>query len=439
MSASEIYEEWDTYATRRKLIKREINLDTITDSAKRNIVGITGIRHSGKSSILMQLRQRLARRGEKAAYINLEDTRLTSIHHPLDEAIKWFGDQGTLLLDEITATPDYEGWLTRTHELLKDTLKLIVTSSQGTLMKPSKPLRGRVLPVQVFPLSLREYLTFREITPEPTTAGKGTLENAFHEYLRLGGFPEVCLTPNETEKVTLLGTYLRDIMGLDVAEASGIDLATVKAFTEYSLQTPTFSASKTLRHLKGLGYRIGKDRILNLEHYTEASNLIHYTHIYSYNIKDRNQYPRKAYPGDTGFVYALQGKTDVGRLIEIATLHELKRRTDDITEINYWKGRTGAETDFVIRRGNTVMEAIQVSWDISDPKTYSRETRGLATCAKELKAKKATILTNAPRGSVKLNGVNIEIKPLIDWLMEPYFKKPRHTQKENTTISNNYT
>jgi len=307
MSSSDIFEEWDTYALRRKLIERKINLDAIADSAKRKIVGMTGIRRSGKSSILMLLRQRLAERGEKATYINLEDTRLSSVHHPLDEAIKWFGDQGTLLLDEITAAYDYEGWLARTHELLKDNLNLIVTSSQGSLMKPSKPLRGRVLPVQVFPLSFREYLTFREISPEPTTAGRGELEKAFHEYLRLGGFPEVCLTPNETEKVTLLGTYLRDIMGLDIAEASGIDLATVKAFAEYALQTPTFSASRTLRHLKGLGYRIGKDRILSLEQYTSMSSLIHYTHIFSYNIKDRAQYPRKAYPGDTGFVYALQG------------------------------------------------------------------------------------------------------------------------------------
>ncbi|MCK4702528.1 ATP-binding protein [Candidatus Bathyarchaeota archaeon] len=419
MSTSDIFEEWDAYATRRQLVEREINLDAVADASQRKIVGITGIRRSGKSSLLMLLRQRLAQRGERAAYINLEDTRLRSTRQPLDDAIKWFGDEGTLLLDEVTASPDHEGWLARTHELLKDRLRLVVTSSRGTLAAPSKSLRGRILPVEIYPLSLREYLTFKEIVVDSTTAGRGILEKAFQEYLRLGGFPEVCLTPDETEKVTILGTYMRDIMGLDVAEASGIDLATVKAFTEYALQAPTFSASKTLKHLKALGYRIGKDRILTLEHYTASSYIIHYTHIYSYNIKDRAQYPRKAYPGDTGFVYALQGRTDTGRLTEIAVLHELKRRTTGVTEINYWKGQAGAETDFVIRRGNTVEEAIQVSWDISNPKTYSRETRGLAMCAKELKAGKATILTNGPRDEVKVNGVTITVKPIIDWLNEP--------------------
>lgn len=419
MSDADIYQEWDTYATRRQLTPRDVDLDVIADASNRKIVGITGIRRSGKSSLLMLLRQRLAQKREKVAYINLEDTRLKQTPQLLDDALKWFGDEGTLLLDEVTAAPDHEGWLARTHELLKDRLRIIVTSSRSTLASPSKPLRGRVLPVELYPLSLREYLTFKKIAVETTTAGRGRLENAFQEYLRLGGFPEVCLTPNETEKVTILSTYLRDIVGLDVAEASGIDLTTVNAFAEYALQTPTFSASKTLRHLKALGHRIGKDRILALEHYTASSYLLHYTHIYSRNIKDRAQYPRKAYPGDTGFIYALQGRADTGRLAETAVLHELKRRRTGVAEINYWKDQTGAETDFIIRRGNTVQEAIQVTWNLIDPKTYARETRGLARCVSELKADKATILTGGPPEEVNVNGVTISVKPIINWLLEP--------------------
>jgi predicted AAA+ superfamily ATPase len=419
MSAPEVFQEWDTYATRRQLTPRDMDLNAIADASNRKIIGITGIRRSGKSSLLMLLRQRLAQRHEKAAYINLEDTRLRQTPQLLDDALKWFGDEGTLLLDEVTAAPDHEGWLARTHELLKDRLRLIVTSSRGTLASPSKPLRGRVLPVELYPLSLREYLDFKKVAVDTTTAGRGRLEKAFQEYLRLGGFPEVSLTPDETEKVTILGAYLRDIVGLDIAEASGIDLTTVKAFTEYVLQTPTFSASKTLRHLKALGHRLGKDKILALEHYTASSYLIHYTHIYSRNIKDRAQYPRKAYPGDTGFIYALQGRTDTGRLAETAVLHELKRRRTGAAEINYWKGQNGAETDFIVRQGNTVREAIQVTWDLADPRTYARETRGLARCASELKAEKATILTGGPPMEVNINGVTVTVKPIADWLLEP--------------------
>ena len=181
MSAADTFQEWDTYAARRQLIPRDVDLDAIIEASQRKIVGITGIRRSGKSSLLMLLRQRLAQRHEKAAYINLEDTRLRQTPQLLDDALKWFGDEGTLLLDEVTAAPDHEGWLARTHELLKDRLRLIVTSSRSTLASPSKPLRGRVLPVELYPLSLREYLAFRNVAVEATTAGRGRLEKALQD------------------------------------------------------------------------------------------------------------------------------------------------------------------------------------------------------------------------------------------------------------------
>jgi len=417
MGAVEIYEEWDTYATRRRLQPREIQLDAVINASKNKIASITGIRRCGKSSLLMLLRQRLAARGTHAAYLNLEDTRLSRVADPLDDALRWFGDEGTLLLDEVTAAPDHEGWLSRTHELLKDRLSLIVTSSRRALAHPSRPLRGRVLPLELYPLSLREYLTFKGISIEKTTAGRGRLEKALQEYLRFGGFPEVTLTADETERVCILASYIRDIVGLDVAEASGVDVSTVKTFTDYALQAPYFSASKTLAYMKTLGHRIGKDKILSLEHFSEASYLIHFARVYSRNIKDRSQHPRKAYPGDTGFNYALQGRTDVGRLCENAVMLELKRRSQGLTEINYWKNGRGAETDFIIRRGTTITEAIQVTADLSDAKVYRRETESLARCAAELGAEKATILTSGEPGEAKVNGVGIELVPLAGWLL----------------------
>lgn len=417
MYAAEVFEEWDAYATRRRFKPREVDLDAVIAASENKIVSITGIRRSGKSSLLMLLRRRLEEMGERAAYLNLEDTRLTGRSSPLDDALKWFGDEGTLLLDEVTAAPDHEGWLARTHEFLKGNLRLVVTSSRRTHAAPSKPLRGRVLPVELYPLSLREHLAFKDIHVEPTTSGRGRLEKALLEHLQFGGFPEVALMADETGKVAILGSYLRDIVGLDVAEASAIPLPTVKAFTDYALQAPTFSASKALTYLKTLGHRLGKDTVLTLEHYTESSYLVHYTHIYSHNIKNRAQYPRKAYPGDTGFNYALQGRVDLGRLYENAALLELKRRSRGVTEINYWKNGRGAETDLIVRQGNTVKEAIQVTYDLTEPKTYRRETEALAKCATDLHAEKAIILTGGKPNQVRVNGVDIEITPLLDWLL----------------------
>lgn len=208
-------------------------------------------------------------------------------------------------------------------------------------------------------------------------------------------------------------------MGLDVAEASGVSLPTVRAFTDYVLQAPLFSASKATRHLVALGHRLGKDTALALEHYTESSYLVHFTHVYSRSIKDRAPYPRKAYPGDTGFVYALQGRVDMGRLLENVVLLELKRRGGPLSEVNYWRGRGGAEVDFVVREGGRVTEVIQVTLDLSEERTRRHEFGGLAACASELGAERALVLTMGEPGRESVEGVEIEVESVMRWLLRP--------------------
>jgi len=417
MTVKDVFEEWDTYSTKRKLLDREMPLENILRASKTKLVSVTGIRRCGKSSLLMLIRQKLQASGEKAVYINLEDTRLSDTKDILDEVLRWFGDEGTLLLDEVTAAPDYEGWLARNHELLKGRLNLIISSSRRGLTAPSKPLRGRIHNFELYPLSFKEYIDFKRIPVEKTTAGMGRLDGALLEYLKFGGYPEIVLAENETDKITILGSYLRDIVGLDVAEVTGISLPTVKGFAEYVLQAPVFSASKATKHLSALGHRIGKETALTLEHYTESSYLIHYTHIYAHNIKDRSQYPRKAYPGDTGFIYALQGRVDYGRLYENLVLLELKRRHGSLAEISYWRGQNGAETDFVVKSGSRVQEVIQVTFDLSDKGTHRRELKGLAMCDSELKAEKAFIISSGPSRTENFEGTSFEVVSLIDWLL----------------------
>lgn len=205
MGVADVFGEWDAYSTRRRLLDREVDLDSMVESSGVKLVSVTGIRRCGKSSLLMLVRQRLGARGERVAYVNLEDTRLSASRDPLDDVLRWFGDEGVLLLDEVTAAPDYEGWLARNHELLKERLRLIVTSSRRSLASPSKPLRGRVRGFELYPLSFREFVSFRGVPVDWTTAGRGRLERALGEYLKFGGFPEAVLAEGDTEKVAILG------------------------------------------------------------------------------------------------------------------------------------------------------------------------------------------------------------------------------------------
>jgi predicted AAA+ superfamily ATPase len=417
-SMNAIFDEWNAYALKKTLVPRDLSFEKVLGDARLKIVAVTGIRRCGKSSVLILLRQKLHKEGKNAAYLNLEDSRIKESPSLLDDALKWFGDSGTLLLDEITAAKDWEGWLARNHEMLKGRLHLVVSSSRATLSRPSKPLRGRVLAHELYPLSFAEFLRFKDVRVEPTTAGIGRVEKALSEYLIYGGFPEVALAADKTDKIRVINSYFRDIVGLDVAEMAETQITTVELFGKYIIEAPYFSASKCLRFFQTLGHKIGKVALLNLEKCSQDGYLFFFVPIFSHTIKDRSQYPRKAYAGDTGFLYAMSGRTDMGRLLENAVYLELRRRLPPQQDIHYWKNPDGVEADFVVREGLRVKKIMQAAYSIDDEKTHKREIAGLAACAKEFGLKNGTIITWGVEQIEDVSGIKVRFVPLWKWLLE---------------------
>jgi len=413
----DVFEEWDSYAGGKELIERNIDLENIKSNSKLKIISISGVRRSGKTSILIILHNLLKKQNERVAYISLEDSRIKNDKEVLDKIIKWFGDSGYLLLDEITSVNDWDGWLSKNHEMLKGKLKIIVSSSRSNLVFPTKPLRGRILSNELYPLSFKEFLDFKRFKIEKTTAGIGKIGKQLSEYLTYGGFPETVLIESNFDKIRLIDSYFKDIISLDVAEIAKETLSTVELFGKYIIESSYFSASKCLNFFKSAGYKIAKQTLLNIEKSSEESYLFFFIPIYSKTIKDRSQYPRKSYLGDTGFMYAISGKSDLGKLYENAVFLELKRRLAKNTEINYWKNKQGSEVDFVIREGLKANEIIQVCYDLTEEKTKSREIKGILSCSKEFREGKGLIITKDFEDERTIEGVKIKFVPLWKWLL----------------------
>lgn len=409
-----IFAEWDAYALQQKLKPRELDLDSILSSSKLKIVALTGIRRSGKTSVLILLRQRVK---GKVAYVNLEDSRLKNSPDVLDLLLKWFGDEGYLFLDEITTVPGWEGWLARVHEMLKAKLHIVVSSSRHSLVIPQKPLRGRMIPYEMFPLSFREFMAFQRIKDSPTTTGLGIKERALARYAQYGGFPEVTEQNNDLERIRLLGSYFHDIIGLDVADAAKETITTVELFGKYVLESSYFSASKCLHFMKSIGHKIGKQSILNIERFAQEGYLFFFVPIYSPTVKNRAQYPRKVQAGDTGFPSAITGKMDWGRTYENIVYLELRRKRINET-IYYYKDQKGLESDFLLMEGSSVKEIIQVVYDLSTPKTKEREIAGLLSAAHAFHQKQGLIITKSFERREVAEGVQITFIPLWKWLLE---------------------
>jgi len=94
-------------------------------------------------------------------------------------------------------------------------------------------------------------------------------------------FLKVALTDDRTDRVRILNSYFRDIVGLDIAEAAHEVPGTAELFGKYALQSPYFSASKCLNFFTSLGYRVGKERLLHLEQYAKSRvSLLVFTHFF---------------------------------------------------------------------------------------------------------------------------------------------------------------
>ena len=204
-----------------------------------------------------------------------------------------------------------------------------------------------------------------------------------------------------------------------MAEISSSEISTVETFGKYIIEAPYFSASKCLRFFQTLGHKIGKSKLLQLEKYAQDSYLFFFVPIFSHTLKDRAQYPRKAYLGDTGLLYAISGRTDLGRLFENAVYLELRRRLSPVMDLHYWKDQHGAETDFVVREGLRAVKIIQARHSMKDKKTEARELRGLAACARELGLSGGTIVTAGEEGEKAVEGVRIRFVPFRKWLAAP--------------------
>ncbi len=405
-----IFEEWCEYANEKELKNRDISYDLLELSEKK-IIFITGIRRAGKSSLMMILMRNLP---EKSAYINLEDERIPRDTSSLDSIVQWFGDKGYLFLDEITSINGWEGWLARVHEQTKGKLKIIASSSIRTVSTITKPLRGRVIEYELFPLSFKEFLSFKDLKIIKTTAGEAILKKALSEYLIYGGYPEVVQCANDTDKTIILLSYFRDIVALDIAEKSKANLSFVNMVTRYMLDSTLFSASKCTNFLRSVGLKTGKEKILELERIAELSYLFFFAPIFSFNIKDKFQYPRKIYPGDTGFIHAVSKEKRMGKIYESAVFLSLRRNLKPDEEISHWKDQSGFEVDFITRKGLEVEAIIQVS--LGDD-LKEREFRAGFKAAKEFNKDEVFIIGDND-GVEQREGVTFRLIPLHQWLLQ---------------------
>ena len=137
----------------------------------KEITIITGVRRSGKSTLMYQMIDRLLKKRVEPVqilFVNLEDKKLSN--NSLDEIYESYRENVNLdkkayiFFDEIHKRDGWESWIRKKYDLKTNT-KFVISGSCSYLLKKeySTLLTGRNLTLPVFPLGFWEYLMFKGI------------------------------------------------------------------------------------------------------------------------------------------------------------------------------------------------------------------------------------------------------------------------------------
>jgi len=421
----------------KDLIERDLKIDWMRKKA--NV--FVGIRRAGKTYSVFQSLSRFNFRD--VFYINMEDDRiinpnirhLTELIPTIKETFKT-NKQIYLFVDEIQNVEGWEKWAKRIAEDPNIILFISGSSSKLSSFEIPTVLRGRTITNYIFPLSFKEFLKFKNFDYTAKSLSysskKPELMRLLNEYLSYGGFPEIVLVEEDTKKLKLLKEYFSTIIARDIIERYKIEnILALETFMKYIINNYSryISFSKAHKWMKSIGIKIGKATLMEYYRYIKQSFFVNHTSIFSYKIKDVLQYPIKIYVADHGFVNALSIKQkNMGHLYEQQVANELFKRavSDPSVELSYWKNPLHEEVDFVVRKGLNVEQLIQVCYDISYPKTKTREIKALLKASDELKCKNLLVITKDYEKEEVEDGNKIKYIPLWKWLLEEHkLKKPK--------------
>jgi len=410
---------YDKVSKNKKGIKRK-ELNNILKILKtKEIIALTGVRRSGKSTLIYQVIDNLLSKinSKNILYFNfdepLKNKNINLIETVFNTFLELNNPKGRkyIFFDEIQNIPEWEKWLKKYYDLYGDKIKFLITGSNSTLLSDnlSKLLTGRLLTKKIFPLSFSEFLEFNNINVTDLTLQKEEIKHHFSRYLNDGGFPEVVLEKDSEINNQRLKEYFDGILLRDIIKYQNIrEIAKFTELVNYAMTniSSVFSYNK-ISKITNINIHTLKEYF----HFLENAYLIFELKYFSYSVKESSliQKPRKIYCIDNGLRNAVsfQFSKDEGKLAENLVFIELKRKGHDIY---YWKDKK--EVDFILKNKDQSLTTINVSYT---NKIHEREIKALLNFKKEFKkTKKSIILTK----DLEKKEHNIYFIPLWKWLLK---------------------
>ena len=337
---------------------------------------LTGVRRSGKSTIMQMIIDELRKKGISEERIvsyrfdSMEYEGMTA--KQLYEMLKTKlsdTEKTYLFLDEVQ---EINSWEKTVNSINTDfNVDIYVTGSNSRMMSSeiATYLTGRYVSFRIFTLSFEEYLTFKK--------QYGKVEDIHKElvnYIKYGGFPAIHLQEHPLDNAY---TIVRDIYNStifsDIVKRNQVrkvdQLERVVKFV-FDNVGKTFSAKSISDYIKSEHRTIDNETVYNYLEKLESAYILHRCSRYDVQGKELLKTQEKFYLADSSFKYSVLGYNDqsVAAMLENVVYLELLRRGYEVCI-----GKTpNGEIDFIATRQNDKIY-IQITKEIKSEKTEKRE------------------------------------------------------------------
>lgn len=430
-----------------EVFDRNLRLLPVQKPDRNNLAQvIVGTRRCGKTYRLFQEMRDVARAGydpEMMLYFNFEDERLKPYSASLltDVLDTFFTmrpkarEEGCFLFfDEIQEVPDWSLFLRRVIDSTKATVYVTGSSSKMLSSELSSEFRGRSLSRELFPLSFSEFV--RRMGDADLSSSKGfsssdaaVARGALSEYLLRGGYMAALDLP-VSDGMMLMQEYAYRTVAMDVVE-------------RYNLRTPQIATSFLTRCIASSGRELSINKVVNefksrgvsTSRETVSSLLSYYEEAYLvFSLGDLNRSlannPRsssKVYAVDPGMFAAFSpaASKEEGQRLETAVFNKLRRlapqaRSGSLARLTFEHEGGSHEVDFVMGDAllGDVFQLVQVSIDLSNPKTRRRELAALEAAMEKYRVGESTVVTMDSEETVEMSSGTVRVVPAWKWLLD---------------------
>ena len=369
---------------------------------------ITGMRRSGKSTLMNQFIEKLKAAGVSDDRIFLINFEMAEYQYINDRTIlnKWILDnipkegQCYVFLDEKQNVNEWEMSVSALQIMPNCDVYITGSNSKMLSSELSTHISGRYAEVKVLPLSFSEYL---ELHPSDDK------DSRFRDYLRYGGLPVVNPDSDRTFIEGLLEGIFNTVLVKDVLyRLKTDDVSKITAIAKF-----LYSNIGNITNIDNIATETGISNPTVSKYVEEMSKAFLFYYAEKYDIVGKKilKTNGKFYASDLGMRNVIIGlglARDISKPLENVVFMELLRRGYEVRIGSYrdW------EVDFTAI-GPDGVEYYQICETMLSDDTYKRESRPFKAikdnCPK-------TILTLDKFGLGSDDG--IKIVNLVDWLLD---------------------